>query len=124
MAIEDEFLANVRYWLRIRSEGTYPRNDDYTEFFHQARGVRLNGGDPARMLLQLEGYAQELGEIETIQDLRRKIVAEWIAEEERERRISAQYSEVVSSSVSDTGAWVVGLLIAIPVLLVILSQCS
>lgn len=124
MAIEDEFLANVRYWLRIRSEGTYPRSDDYTEFFNQARGVRLNGGDPARALFQLEGYAQELGEIETIRDLRHKIAAEWIAEEERESRSSAQYSEVVSRSGSDIGMWVVSLIIAIPILLVILSQCS
>lgn len=74
MADESEFIANVRYYLKLRSEGR-PCSDEAVVL--GSRGVRWRGGDPIQLTRQLDGYADEIGQSDAIRALRGRIGQDW-----------------------------------------------
>ncbi|MFB8277587.1 hypothetical protein [Nocardia colli] len=75
-AADAEFESMVRGYLVARADG-YPHSPSAIVVL--ARELRFNGGDPVRLLLGLDVFADQLGEYEAILDLRAQIDAEEIA---------------------------------------------
>ncbi|KAA8885446.1 hypothetical protein F3087_27805 [Nocardia colli] len=72
-AADAEFESMVRGYLVARADG-YPHSP--SAIVALARELRFNGGDPVRLLLGLDVFADQLGEYEAILDLRAQIGAE------------------------------------------------
>ncbi|WP_280443384.1 hypothetical protein [Nocardia brasiliensis] len=70
----DEFMAIVRAYLNHVARDSSASPEDVVA---GARGVILRGGDPIRLTFQLDEFASSLGQIDAIQDLRRRIGAVW-----------------------------------------------
>lgn len=72
-AADAEFESMVRGYLVARADG-YPHSP--SAIVALAKEMRFNGGDPIRLLLGLDIFADQLGEHEAILDLRTRIDAE------------------------------------------------
>ncbi|MGV9411030.1 hypothetical protein ACWDOP_14035 [Nocardia sp. NPDC003693] len=121
MADESEYLANVRSYVTLMSEGKSPSNETV---ILSARGVRWRGGDPVRLTRQLDGYADEIGQSQTMIQLRGAIVADWNAEEEDERRSRSATAASGGGDGPGMALWVGSIVVAVVVLTLLLSQCS
>ncbi len=75
--INAEFKAVVRAYLVARADGRPASSESIVAL---AKGVRVHGGDPVRLLFGLDGFASNLGETDAIRSLRQEIAAEWISE--------------------------------------------
>lgn len=71
-AADAEFESMVRGYLVARADG-YPHSPSAIVVL--AKELRFNGGDPVRLLLGLDVFADQLGEYESILELRAQIDA-------------------------------------------------